>query len=359
MSTRYLAITILAGALFGGSSATARAAANTTPDRIDGLWTWDFAMPDGSVVSPKARLKRDGEKLAGVTSFRPGSEMPIEDGAIQGDEVRFQVVRERDGRKVITRYSGRIEGGTIRGKIESDWAGDWQTYDWVASKPLVPPNSVWRSVVMLPDGIRQRWRMTFKQDHDRLTGKITTSSSQPLEVKDGRVVGDEVMFAVDRRRTGGADHFEYRGRLEGDTITGKVQAVLRGEKHTLDWTAARPPRVVDGRWTWTHAGAKRQLTLRRSGEKLTGKFIMDETHEYEIANGRFLDSEIYFEVERERDAEKTLTRFRGTLGDDRITGKIEFTVNDAAPQTEDWQAEKMDSEEGTGDRPSRGRGRGR
>lgn len=338
-------------------------AAKPANDRIDGTWTWEFVMPDGSSVTPKVTLKRNGDALSGATSFRPGSDMKITNGVINGDEIRFEVVRERDGRKVVTKYSGRVAGGAITGRMESDWAGDWQTYDWVAIKPVLPPNSAWASVVTLPDGTKQRWRMRFNQKKDSLDGKITTSSQQPLEIKNGRVKSDEVSFIVDRRRGAETDHFEYRGTVSGDAITGKVLSVLKGETNMLDWTATRPPAVIDGRWTWTHGGAKRELTLKRDGEKLTGKFIVDEKHEYELEHGTFIGGEIYFEVVRERDADKTLTKFNGTLADDRIVGKTEFSVNDGAPQGEDWLAERVEAEGGAsgtgrpGGQPPRGRGR--
>jgi hypothetical protein len=209
-------------------------------------------------------------------------------------------------------------------------------------------------VVDLPDGTKQQWRMRFSQKKDSLDGKITTSSFQPLEIKHGKVRGDEISFTVDRKRGPETDHFEYRGRIDGDTISGKVLAVLKEETNTLDWTATRPPPVVDGRWNWTHGDAKRELVLKRDGEKLTGKFVVDEKHEYEIENGRLTGVEIYFEVVRERDAEKTLTKFSGTLGDDRIVGKTEFSVNEGAPQIVDWQAERVEPEGRAGGPPGRG-----
>lgn len=359
MKIQITSLLCAASLLLTASPAALMAATQPTAGKVEGTWTWDFTMPDGSTVSPKVALKRAGDTLTGTTSFRPGSDMKITNGVISGDEIRFQVVRERDGRQVVTKYSGRVTGSTISGRMESDWAGDWQTYEWLAIKPVVPPNSAWKSVVVLPDGTKQQWRMRFTQKQNTLGGRITTSSQQPLEIKDGKVHDDEISFTIDRKRGQDTDHFAYRGTVSGDTITGKVLALLKEETNTLDWTASRPPPVVDGRWNWTHAGAKRELVLKRDGEKLTGKFVVDEKHEYEIENGRLTDAEIYFEVARERDAEKTLTKFSGTLADDRITGKTEFIVNDATPLTEDWQAERAETEGGAGGPARRGRGRPR
>jgi hypothetical protein len=321
------------------------AGAGSASARIEGTWTWDFTMPDGLMVSPKVTLQLDGEKLRGVAGFRPGTETAITEGRVNDGQISFEVVRDRDGRQIVTKYSGRVGGGTIRGKIESNWSGEWQTYDWLATKPVIPPNSVWNSLVPLPGNQKQRWKMRFRQQNDRLLGEITTSSGQKLDVMNGKVEGEEVSFDVERRRPNETNYFTYRGSVSGDRIEGSVLATVKGETQTLQWTAGRPARVVGGRWEWTFGGARRELVLERDGMRLTGKFIMDGKHEYEIEQGQIIGGEIYFEVERDRDAEKTLTKFRGTLGDDRIVGKTEFITDDAAPRFEDWQAEKVEPRE--------------
>lgn len=343
--------------------APAAAATAPAPSSIEGTWTWDFMMPDGVVTSPKLTLQFDGGKLTGSTGFRPGTEIAITNGRVGGDDISFEVVRERDGRKIVTKYSGRLAGGRIRGKIESNWSGAWQSYEWSATKPVIPPKSLWRSVVPLPGSRKQRWRMRFDQQQDKLTGAITTSTGQKLEVRNGRVDGNQIEFDVERKQRNETNHFTYHGTVSGNRIEGTVLATLKGEKHILAWTAERPPRTIDGRWIWTHGGARRELVLRREGDRLTGKFIQDGRHEYEIEQGRITGVEIYFEVERERDAEKTLTKFRGTLGDDQIVGHTEFIMDEAAPRSEDWETEKVDPSDETsnigasGAAPGRGKAR--
>ena len=53
---------------------------------------------------------------------------------IAGDEITFKVIRDRDGRKVTAKYKGKITGDTVKGKVESDWSGDWQTLDWEGTR---------------------------------------------------------------------------------------------------------------------------------------------------------------------------------------------------------------------------------
>lgn len=94
-----------------------------------GSWDTALILGDGNRIEGLLKLKQDGDKLTGVT-VRNENETEIQDGKIAGDEITFKTIRERDGRKVTAKYKGKITGDTIKGNVESDWSGDWQTLDW-------------------------------------------------------------------------------------------------------------------------------------------------------------------------------------------------------------------------------------
>jgi hypothetical protein len=105
---------------------TARAAAS-------GNWNTALILPDGNRIEGTLKLKQDGDKLTGA-AVRNENETPIQDGKIAGDDITFQVIRDRDGRKVTAKYKGKITGDTVKGKVESDWSGDWQTLEWEGTR---------------------------------------------------------------------------------------------------------------------------------------------------------------------------------------------------------------------------------
>ena len=105
---------------------TAKAAAS-------GNWNTALILGDGNRIEGTLKLKQDGDKLTGVT-IRNENETQIQDGKIAGDEISFTVIRDRDGRKVTAKYSGKITGDTVKGKVESDWSGDWQTLAWEGTR---------------------------------------------------------------------------------------------------------------------------------------------------------------------------------------------------------------------------------
>jgi Zn/Cd-binding protein ZinT len=99
-----------------------------------GTWQWKMTLQDGTAIERTVRLKQEGGKLTGVTIGRDGTERPIEEGKVQGGEVTFQVTFERDGNKVAIKYRGKVEGDSLKGKIEGNFGGEPRSFDWDAKR---------------------------------------------------------------------------------------------------------------------------------------------------------------------------------------------------------------------------------
>lgn len=106
----------------------ASAAVNAT-----GTWKWNIER-DGNSLELTLKLKQEGEKLIGTSAWNNANEVTIEDGTVKGDEVAFRVVRERDGRKITSKYRGKISGDAITGKVRTDFTGDEQEFDWTPKR---------------------------------------------------------------------------------------------------------------------------------------------------------------------------------------------------------------------------------
>ena len=121
----------------------AEADAKTAPT-LEGTWRWTFTMPDGTTTRPKLKFKVEEGQLSGTTSFRAGTEAPVTNILVNGDQLSFQVIRRRNGEDVLTTYSGKWSEKTIKGKIESNWAGEKEAFDWIAERAHVGVEGVWR-----------------------------------------------------------------------------------------------------------------------------------------------------------------------------------------------------------------------
>jgi hypothetical protein len=105
-----------------------------------GTWTWSTPGRDGGEPRKSTlKLKLEGEKVTGTLSTpgRQGGqarEVAIENGALKGEDISFAVTREFGGNKIVAKYSGKISGDTIKGKIETDRGGQTNSRDWEAKR---------------------------------------------------------------------------------------------------------------------------------------------------------------------------------------------------------------------------------
>lgn len=220
---------------------TGLTAQDTASTKADGTWRWEFRMPDGTEVQPKLKLKQEGERLTGVSSHRGGPEIAITNGVFVGSVVRFDVVRERNGARAVTHYEGTLEGNLIRGTVESDWnwTGERQRYEWQAKRA---------------SGIEGRWKwkakfggrefdvtVSLKLEGDKLSGTLLGAGRgfRDTAIKEASFQDGTVKFTVERGRDNFRSVQVFEGKLEGDTIKGKIETERDGEETESDWDAKR------------------------------------------------------------------------------------------------------------------------
>ena len=105
-------------------------------DKADptGTWKWTV-MIQNAPREITLKLKLDGDKLTGTIPGRDNTETPITDATFKDGQIAFSVTRERnDGTKFTSKYTGKLDGNTIKGKIESERDGKTNSRDWEAKK---------------------------------------------------------------------------------------------------------------------------------------------------------------------------------------------------------------------------------
>lgn len=88
---------------------------------VTGKWTYEQQGRNGS-QTVTINLKADGSNLTGTVSGR-GGDTEISDGKVDGNNVSFTVVREFNGNKFTSKYSGTLSGDELKLKIESEGGG--------------------------------------------------------------------------------------------------------------------------------------------------------------------------------------------------------------------------------------------
>jgi hypothetical protein len=119
---------------FGGNTRTIQWSADRKRNDATGVWKWTFMREDGQPMEFTLKLKQDKTALSGVSISPNGNETPLTNTTANGNELAFNVVRERDDRKFITSFHGKRTEDTISGKIEADWTGEPRSYEWTAKR---------------------------------------------------------------------------------------------------------------------------------------------------------------------------------------------------------------------------------
>jgi hypothetical protein len=114
------------GVSFGCLTKTARAA----DAKATGTWKWERTNQNGDKIEVTLKLKQEGDKLTGTITGRNNTETDIKDGKLKGDEVTFTVEREFNGNKIVQKYTAKIDGDTIKGKIETERDGQVNTREF-------------------------------------------------------------------------------------------------------------------------------------------------------------------------------------------------------------------------------------
>ncbi len=100
------------------------------------------------------------------------------------------------------------------------------------------PNGVWKWTFTGQNGQEIQLSVTLKQDGDKLTGNVMRGD-QSTEISDGTFKDDTVAFNVVRERDGNKFVAKYNGKVEADSIKGKIEFEFGGETRSFDWNATR------------------------------------------------------------------------------------------------------------------------
>jgi hypothetical protein len=100
---------------------------------VNGTWKWTVER-GGNTFEQTLKLMHEGDRLTGTMSGRQGTETPIEDGKVSGDDISFKVTREFGGNKFVISYQGKVTGDTIKGESKFERDGQTQTREWEAKR---------------------------------------------------------------------------------------------------------------------------------------------------------------------------------------------------------------------------------
>lgn len=98
-----------------------------------GTWAWTVVR-DGKKLEARVTLRLEGDRLTGFMKGRNGI-MKVEEGTYKDGEVVFQIPgKNPDGRMMMHRYKGKLDGDRITGKFTIELFDKSFTKDWDARR---------------------------------------------------------------------------------------------------------------------------------------------------------------------------------------------------------------------------------
>ena len=102
-------------------------------------------------------------------------------------------------------------------------------------------DGTWKWSFQTQNGETRESTAKLKQDGEKVTGTISGRQGNDTEIKDGKIDKDgKLSFTVEREFNGNKMTAKYEGKVEGDTIKGKI-VTTRGDGQSRDreWEAKR------------------------------------------------------------------------------------------------------------------------
>jgi hypothetical protein len=100
---------------------------------VAGTWKLRIALKNGPTFEPTLKLVQQGMALSGVYAGEQG-ETPITDALVLGDEITFDVARDRDGKKYKLHCQAQAKGDTLKGTVDYYFDGVTGFVDFEAKR---------------------------------------------------------------------------------------------------------------------------------------------------------------------------------------------------------------------------------
>ncbi len=259
--------TLLAGWLLVAVPALNLVAAEAAKPKspLEGTWKWTYRTSDGAEVPARVKFKLKDGALTATSSFRPGSDAPAVKLKFQNHQISFDIVREREGAKIVTHYVGELQGDVIIGQITSKLDGVEQTVGWEAKRPSGPEGDWKWSAPGFGPGRTMEWAMSLKLEGGNVTGTMKPGPAGggrgggpgrggpgggapggapggTVELHRGSFTDGRLYFETERvsqSEGGGVRTNRFRGSLSGDKIVGQSEVNSGGKYTTNKWEPVR------------------------------------------------------------------------------------------------------------------------
>ncbi|MBX9789210.1 MAG: hypothetical protein K2Y37_09875 [Pirellulales bacterium] len=293
-----------------------------------GDWQLEVATPDGVVLNLKVNIKQDGDNYKGTMVGDDGVESELTDIAFKDDELKFALSRDFGGQQLTSKFTGKLTAEKFEGSVDYDIGGQAGTLEVTGGRPKLDLTGTWLLVATSEGGVFEP-KLHLKHDGETLEGKYEWNEDVTAEIKDGKIVDGEITFTVTHDFNGEEIVVKYKVKLDGEKLAGSADYDLAGQTGTAEIEGSRgKPVKVAGTWNITIAGENGETyetvaKLTQEGDALSGTYE-GPAGEAKISDAKLEGNKLSFAVARERDGQKLVLNYKGTLDGDTMKGEVEF-----------------------------------
>jgi hypothetical protein len=100
---------------------------------VAGTWKLKVPVKNGPTFEPTVKFTQTGGAVTGTYTGEQG-ETPVADGLVLGDELTFEVNKQKDGKSYKLRYQGKVDGDKVKGAVDYNFDGITGYYDFVGQR---------------------------------------------------------------------------------------------------------------------------------------------------------------------------------------------------------------------------------
>jgi hypothetical protein len=163
----------------------------------------------------------------------------VQDGEIVGGELIFTVTHDFDGQEIVVKFKVKQDGEKLAGLAEYDLGGQTGTAEIEGSRSKAADIAGdWNIAITGENGDTIEVTAKLTQDGDKIGGDYTGPAGD-AKVSDAKLDGKTLTFKVVRERDGQELILNYKGEVDGDTITGDVEFDFDGQTRSTTFEAKR------------------------------------------------------------------------------------------------------------------------
>ncbi|MBM3823621.1 MAG: hypothetical protein FJ404_12170 [Verrucomicrobia bacterium] len=204
-----------------------------------GAWKWTTQTQNGESREWVLDLRWENGKLLGKLKG-PRNETEIQEGRYAEGQVSFKVTRETQRGTLQSTYQGKLDGDTLKGKVETKNGERTNEREWVAKREGLDVSGAWAWSMKRENGDTMEATFTLSRSNGQLAGKFESEGlPQPLEIKNAKIEGNTLTFDTVLERDGASTTIKNSATISGKTMKGKAEGTREGQSWTREWEATR------------------------------------------------------------------------------------------------------------------------